>query len=466
MISNLFSGHIEALGGERALRRIKSRLVKGTLELEDTKAEFETHQSKDGRFLDVRHLPGRTIQTGYDGETVWTQAGDESWEALSEDDAISTRFFSSLTGILDWATFYTSSELLPDTEINGRPAKVVAVNTSSGEQRKIFFDAQKHRIVRIDEDAELGDSGLVPVERYLKDYRAVDDVVMPYLEETVFPTTVSKKTVWSVEQNVDLDENLFSPPKVGEVAKSGVRDTERHFDRLTVGGIVYTNVWVHRQTNYNVLIRHSQGIHTIRLTDLPQEDLDELRPQIGDLANIEDDNNVVTEKWDELAGDAELQAVFRERAETIANMMKLVMIPFIIGWVVGHLIWSYVIKRLCEKTETKGGLAVWIPFVQMAPMFRAAGFSDKWIGAVIALVGFPTLLFAIAPMIGFDIGSAASMVGVALMAVGWLVFAIASIIWPFRICGRCQKSPFLGLLMFLPVVNVGLILYLAFSKEE
>lgn len=62
---------------------------------------------------------------------------------------------------------------------------------------------------------------------------------------------------------------------------------ERHFEVLTVGELAFTNVWVHRQTNFNILIRHTGGIHTIKLTDLPGDELAELKSQIGELATIE-----------------------------------------------------------------------------------------------------------------------------------------------------------------------------------
>ena len=66
---------------------------------------------------------------------------------------------------------------------------------------------------------------------------------------------------------------------------------ERHFDMLKVGVLSFTNVWVHRQTNYHILIRHDGGIHTIKLTDLPSHELEELKSQIGNLANVEPQSN-------------------------------------------------------------------------------------------------------------------------------------------------------------------------------
>ena len=75
---------------------------------------------------------------------------------------------------------------------------------------------------------------------------------------------------------------------VGAAAAAASRDDdERHFEALKVGELAFTNVWVHRQTNFNTLIRHSGGIHTIKLTDLPAKDLAELKSQIGDLAAMD-----------------------------------------------------------------------------------------------------------------------------------------------------------------------------------
>ncbi|HAV64041.1 MAG TPA: hypothetical protein DCY13_16950, partial [Verrucomicrobiales bacterium] len=38
----------------------------------------------------------------------------------------------------------------------------------------------------------------------------------------------------------------------------GEDPSERHFEVLNVGDLSFTNVWVHRQTNFNILIRHSR----------------------------------------------------------------------------------------------------------------------------------------------------------------------------------------------------------------
>lgn len=80
---------------------------------------------------------------------------------------------------------------------------------------------------------------------------------------------------------------LFAPGSSANAGANSDSTSERHFELLKVGELAFTNVWVHRQTNYNILIRHTGGIHTIKLTDLPADELAELKSQVGDLAAID-----------------------------------------------------------------------------------------------------------------------------------------------------------------------------------
>jgi len=79
--------------------------------------------------------------------------------------------------------------------------------------------------------------------------------------------------------------NLVSAVAQDNAGKTREENDERHFDTLTVGPLSFTNVWVRRQTNAVILIRHSMGIHSIKLSDLPSNELEELKSQVGDLAH-------------------------------------------------------------------------------------------------------------------------------------------------------------------------------------
>jgi hypothetical protein len=247
-------------------------------------------------------------------------------------------------------------------------------------------------------------------------------------------------------------------------APGGRRDVERHFDSLTIGELVYTNVWVHRQTNFNVLIRHAGGIHTIKLTDLPQSELDALRPQLGDLANIKEDKEPeVVSRLKEMR-DSEMSAAYQVKLEELMRnaepTLRALVLPVIGGLVLLHLISSFFIYSLCKKTNTKTGFEVWLPFINQTALLRAAGLPGVW-----ALLGF------MAPLIPAAVFSAqllppASLPGMVVVGIS-AMFSIASgvvwIAWCFKICIARQKSGWLGILLLIPGVNLLTITYLAFA---
>jgi hypothetical protein len=251
---------------------------------------------------------------------------------------------------------------------------------------------------------------------------------------------------------------------VARTSVGGRRDVERHFDSLTIGELVYTNVWVHRQTNFNVLIRHAGGIHTIKLTDLPKAELDALRPQLGDLANIKEDKEPeLVSRFKEMQ-ESDMSAVYRvqfeEQFKRAEELFMTLLLPIIGGLVLLHFISSFFIYSLCKKTNTKPGFEVWLPFVNQTALLRAAGLPGVW-----ALLGFMAPLIPVAVFTAqlLPPASVAGLVVVGISALFWIASGIVWIAWCFKICIARQKSGWLGILLLIPGVNVLTFTYLAFA---
>jgi len=243
---------------------------------------------------------------------------------------------------------------------------------------------------------------------------------------------------------------------------SGSHTVERHFDNLSVGELNFTNVWVHRQTNFNVLIRHAGGIYTIKLTDLPKEDLDALRPQIGDLANIEEDKeHVLVSRFKEMQASDALRGKVEEQLGIAEQMLKKLLLPFLAVLLVLHLLSSFFIYSICRKTKINSGIEVWFPIVNQTALLRAAGLPGVW-----ALLGFMAPL--IPPVVfTYQLLPPESMAGLFVVGVSAL-FALASgivwIVWCFKICIAREKSGWLGILLLIPGVNLLTFTYLAFAE--
>ncbi len=281
----------------------------------------------------------------------------------------------------------------------------------------------------------------------------------------LFVGLVSVLAATAAETDVAKGKPAGTAGTPGRVSVGARRDVERHFDSLTIGELVYTNVWVHRQTNFNVLIRHAGGIDTIKLTDLPKSDLDALRPQLGDLANIQEDKEPeLVSRFKEMQG-ADVTEAYRARVEEeLKHLLPLLMASLLVilgGLVLLHLISSFFIYSICKKTKTKAGFEVWLPFVNQAALMRAAGLPGVW-----ALLGFMAPLIPLA-VFSTELLPPVSLPGMAVMGISAilsLASGVAWITWCFKICVARQKSGWLGILLLLPGVNVLTFTYLAFAE--
>ncbi len=95
-----------------------------------------------------------------------------------------------------------------------------------------------------------------------------------------------------------------------------------------------------------------------------------------------------------------------------------------------YVFYCYCLKMICEKTGHEPGILIWIPIAQIIPLLEVAGMSILWI------IGF------LIPCLNF-------IVGIMMWA---------------KICSARGKSPWLVILMFIPIANLIFIPYLAFSE--
>src|SRR5690349_710618 len=116
--------------------------------------------------------------------------------------------------------------------------------------------------------------------------------------------------------------------------------------------------------------------------------------------------------------------------DVAATGVSLIMILF--GLAVGlalYVFFCYCYKRICEKTGNDPGILIWIPILQLIPLFRAAGMS-AWM-----------ILLMLIPI-----------VNIVIFVMMWV-----------KICSALGKTPWLVIMLFIPIVNIIFVPYLAFS---
>jgi hypothetical protein len=119
----------------------------------------------------------------------------------------------------------------------------------------------------------------------------------------------------------------------------------------------------------------------------------------------------------------DLAALSPQIHERIRGLGQMV-VALVLG---SYLLSCYFFKRICEKAGQAPGILVWLPVIQFVPLFRVAQMS-------------PVMLI--------------------LLLVPLVNVVIFLILWA-RICTALAKNPWWAATLLIPIVNLGLIPYLA-----
>ncbi len=229
-------------------------------------------------------------------------------------------------------------------------------------------------------------------------------------------------------------------------SSAAARGREPTFDLLQIGARTYTNVTVTTRARSYIFIVHSQGLASVKVTDLP----DALKEQLGyvktkkgsGLASLTNSTSqlvnktlaaIETPKVKEMRQDLQ-RRYLSDRLDTQAFMRSM-------GWqilwavfgilLLGHLFISYCCKLICDKAGTEPGILIWLPFLQWVPLFRAAGMSGWWcLGLLVPILNL-----------------------------------VPALMWPFKIAEARGKSVWVAILLLLPFTGFFAFLYLAFSDR-
>lgn len=235
--------------------------------------------------------------------------------------------------------------------------------------------------------------------------------------------------------------------KPGEILMGKVEQT---FALLQTKTGTYTNVTVTKKTKDWIFILHSAGVCNVKATDLPTD----ARIALGyeEAPKIGPDGKVIAAPAAKSAGFAvklphinfKLADVKRIAADWRANRKEkeaqiqafFAANPMVISIILGisavvYVFLSICFWLICRKTHIAPGPLVWVPFLQLIPLLRAANMRRVWFFAYFVPI------INIIPLIMLSI----------------------------RIVKSRGKSPWVAFLLIMPPTSLFAFLYLAFSQS-
>jgi len=223
------------------------------------------------------------------------------------------------------------------------------------------------------------------------------------------------------------------------VSSSTFAANEQTFGALQIGSHTYQNVRVTTKNNDYIFILHSEGMTSVKVSELSTNTLE----QLGYVPKV---NRSAARMWAEqavakadrplTAMEAKLLPVWRGAQGFITTHLRQTSRELLVAGagllLMAYLFLCYCCRLICRKTGIRPGLLVWLPLLQVVPLLRAASMSPWW---------FIALFIPILNLWGY-------------------------VLWCARIVrARNLNTLFLILLLF-PVTSIFAFIYLAFSEDS
>ena len=174
---------------------------------------------------------GQTAVQVFDGTSGWKLRpflGRRVVEPYSADEMKTTSMQADLDGpLVDYGAKGTKIELAGMDQVEGRGTYKLKLTLKGGEAMHVWIDAQTFLEVKMEGQPRRLDGVDHPVEVYLRDYRPVNGLQVPFLLETRVlavaktvlglkdpPVPPERTIIERVVVNPKLDEALFSKPEV------------------------------------------------------------------------------------------------------------------------------------------------------------------------------------------------------------------------------------------------------------
>jgi hypothetical protein len=222
-VSQLIDKNVAAKGGLQAWRAVQTMTFSGKIDAggkSKTQLPFVLEKKRPRKERVELVFKNDTAVQVYDGVNGWKlrpYLGRRTVEPYSQDELKSAGFESELDGpLVDYAAKGNKVELEGVEKIENQDAYKLKVTMKGGLMQHIWLDAGTYLEVKVEGTPRRMDKKTRPVSIYLRDYRSVNGLKVPYVIETAVEGNkdTHKMFIESVAVNSKLDDALFAKPNV------------------------------------------------------------------------------------------------------------------------------------------------------------------------------------------------------------------------------------------------------------
>jgi hypothetical protein len=208
--------YLAAVGGMDALKKIKSRVQKGTLDAGGTQFPIEVYSEAPDKRVSISHMQGGESVTAFNGEVGWLSIRN-GFHRMTSAEGEAARLDAELYFPARVKDLYKEFHVRAGEPINGRPTYLVQAADANRPSLQLYFDQDSVLLLRQIRFAQTP-LGKNPTQIDYADYRETGGVKIPYQWTLTRPNGSFTIKVDQVQLNVPIDEKLFvmpseAPPK-------------------------------------------------------------------------------------------------------------------------------------------------------------------------------------------------------------------------------------------------------------
>jgi len=209
--NSLLDKYLAAVGGADALKKIKTRVAKGTVTaFGDQHMPVDIYSKAPDKRVSVMKMKDGDSVTAYNGKVGWLAIPGRV-HMLNAQESFGAKMDADFAFAADVKSLYPKWETQLGEKIDGKETWLVVGKKEGEPPLKLYFDQQSNLLLRLIRyiDSPLGYN---PTQIDYADYRAMDGVKTPYRWTVARPGNRFTIQVEELKQNVPVDDAKFIPP--------------------------------------------------------------------------------------------------------------------------------------------------------------------------------------------------------------------------------------------------------------
>jgi hypothetical protein len=220
--SQIVDKNVAARGGLAAWRAIQSMSINGKLDAggkKDTLLPYTLQVKRPNKQRLAIEFAGHTALQVFDGEHGWKlrpYLNRPDPEPFSAEEQRKAAAEPQLDGpLIDYAARGSKVELEGTEMLEGQGTYRLKVTTKQGHEQHLWIDGSTFLEAKMDGNPRHFDGRMRKVETYLRDYRRVGGVMVPFVAETRIEGVPGghSMTIEKVVLNEKIDEGAFAKPQ-------------------------------------------------------------------------------------------------------------------------------------------------------------------------------------------------------------------------------------------------------------